>query len=71
MIAAASHWRDWDIALMIGFLAFLMYVPDIIQGVRNYKRCRALAEQITREHDARDFLDEDWQRRMSERDDWK
>jgi hypothetical protein len=53
MIAATGQSRDWDIALTIAILAFLMYVPDLIQGYRNYKIGRELARQITAEHDAR------------------
>jgi hypothetical protein len=60
MIVAVSHWRHWDIALTIAFLIFLMYVPDIIQGIRKARRVRERARQIAQEHDARDFLDRQW-----------
>jgi hypothetical protein len=52
-----SHWRDWDIALMIFLLAIAMFLPDLIEGIRNYRRGRDLARQITREHEARKALE--------------
>jgi hypothetical protein len=52
-----SHWRDLDIALTLAFLAFLMYVPDLWRGYRNFKIGRALARQITAEHEARKALE--------------
>jgi hypothetical protein len=55
--------RDLDIALMIFLLALAMFVPDLIEGIHNYRRGRDLARQISREHAARDFLAEDWKRR--------
>jgi hypothetical protein len=53
-----SHWRDWDIALTIAFLVFLMYaIPSLIEGVHNFRRGRELARQLTQEHDARKALE--------------
>jgi hypothetical protein len=49
-----------DVAIMLVLLMIGMYVPDMIQGVRNYHRGRDLARRITQEHDARRFLDEQW-----------
>ena len=61
MIAAASHWRDLDVALMIFLLAVAMFVPDIIKRVRNYLR----SGQISSEPEApRLFDQDDW-------DDWR
>jgi membrane protein CcdC involved in cytochrome C biogenesis len=61
MIAIASQFRDWDIALMIFLLAFAMFVPDLIEGIRNYRRGRRLAQRITQEHAAREALRDRWQ----------
>jgi hypothetical protein len=53
---------DIPFALMIVFLMFLLYVPDIDRGIRNYRRGRDLARQITAEHEARKALESEWQR---------
>ena len=55
--------RDLDFVLLIAFLIFALFVPDIIEGIHNYRRGRELARQINREAEARKFLDEDWKRR--------
>jgi hypothetical protein len=57
MIAAASHWRDADIALVLLLLAVALFIPDIIEGIRNYRRGRDLARHITQEHEARKALE--------------
>jgi hypothetical protein len=63
MIVAVSHWRDWDIALMIFLLAIAMFLPDIIEGIHNFRRGQRLARQISREHAAREFLGDQWDQR--------
>ena len=48
---------DIPFALFCLFLAFLMYVPDIWRGYRNYKRGLDLARQIDQEETARKALE--------------
>jgi hypothetical protein len=53
-----SDWHpDLPFCALILFLIFLMYVPDLIQGVRNYFRDKALARRIGEEHEARKALE--------------
>jgi hypothetical protein len=53
-----SHWRDWDIALMIFLLAIAMYaIPSAVEGIHNFRRGRELAQRITAEHEARKALE--------------
>jgi ABC-type spermidine/putrescine transport system permease subunit I len=53
-----SHWRHWDIALTIAILVIGMYaIPSLIEGIHNYRRGRAIARQLTREHEARKALE--------------
>jgi hypothetical protein len=59
-----SHWRDADIALMIFLLAIALYIPDMLKGVRTYRRGRDLARQLYRERDKPQLFDQDrdvWQ----------
>jgi hypothetical protein len=46
------------LAMMIG-----LFVPDIVQGIRAHRAGRAFAKQITQEHEARRFLENDWKTR--------
>jgi cell division protein FtsL len=55
--------RDWDFALLIIVLCVAMFLSEIIGGIRKYRRARDLARQISQEHVAREFLDQDWRRR--------
>jgi hypothetical protein len=48
---------DLPFCALILFAIFLMYVPDLIQGIHNYRRGRDLARQITAEHEARKALE--------------
>jgi hypothetical protein len=46
-----------DVALVILLLAIAMFVPDVIEGVRNDRRDRDLARRISQQHDARKALE--------------
>jgi hypothetical protein len=40
-----------------------LFVPDVVQGIRAYRAGREFAKQITQEHEARRFLENDWKMR--------
>jgi hypothetical protein len=48
---------DLPFCALILFLMILSFLPEMWEGVRNYRRGRALAQQITREHEARKALE--------------
>jgi hypothetical protein len=48
---------DLPFCALILFLIFLMYVPDLYRGYRNYKIGREMARQISAEHNARKALE--------------
>jgi hypothetical protein len=52
-----GQFRDWDIALMILFLMILSFVPEMVATVRKFREGRALAQQITAKHEARNALE--------------
>jgi hypothetical protein len=53
----ASWNPDIPFALMIIVMCVAMFIPDIIEGIRNYHRGRELARCITQEHEARKALE--------------
>jgi hypothetical protein len=64
--------ENLDVMILLVVVLFALFVPDIIEGIRNYRRGRDLARQTRQEQEARDFLDKDWQRRHRDQwDDWK
>jgi hypothetical protein len=51
--AIMSHWHpDLPFCALILFLIFLMFLPEMIEGVRKYRAGRDLAQRITAEHEA-------------------
>jgi hypothetical protein len=55
---------DLPFCALILFLIFVMFVPEIIGGVRTYFRGRDLARQLYRERDKPRLFDQDrnvWQ----------
>jgi hypothetical protein len=53
-----SHWHpDLPFCALILFLIFLMFLPEMIEGVRKYRAGRDLAQRITAQHEARKALE--------------
>jgi hypothetical protein len=52
--------ENLDIVIALTLLIVGMYVPDIVRSIRRYRRVMQHARQITQEHEARRFLDEQW-----------
>jgi hypothetical protein len=54
----SAHWNpDIPFVLLIIVLCAAMFIPEMIEGIRNYHRGRDLARRITQEHDARKALE--------------
>jgi hypothetical protein len=49
--------KNLDIAALLVFLIFAMYVPDIVRSVRRAREVREGARRITQEHSARKALE--------------
>jgi hypothetical protein len=45
-------------ALLLLAMIFSFYIPDVVAGIRTYQRGRDLGRRITREHRARQFLEQ-------------
>ena len=48
---------DIPFAILIIVLCVAMFIPEMIEGVRNYRRGHDLARRITQEHEARKALE--------------